>query len=49
MRRRRGGAERSNLANERFGRIELVLAAIVLLMLVGDGSVVTGLRRMLGG
>ena len=33
----------------RLGRIEMVLAAIVLLLLVGEGSVVAVLRRMLGG
>ncbi len=43
-------AERWKQANERLDRIEVVLAAIVLLLLlVGEGSVVTVLRRMLGG
>ncbi len=42
-------AERWKQANERLGRIEMVLAAIVLLLLVGEGSIVAVLRRMLGG
>ena len=42
-------AERWKQANERLGRIEVVLAAIVLLLLVGEGSVIAVLRRMLGG
>jgi len=42
-------AERWKQANDRLGRIELVLGAIVLLLLVGEGSVVAVLRRMLGG
>ena len=41
-------AERWKQANDRLGRIEVVLAAIVLLLLVGEGSVVEVLRRMLG-
>jgi hypothetical protein len=41
-------AERWKQANERLGRIEVVLAAIVLL-LVGEGSVIAVLRRILGG
>ncbi len=41
--------ERWKQANDRLGRIEMVLAAIVLLLLVGEGSVVAVLRRMLGG
>ncbi len=41
-------AERWKQANDRLGRIEMVLAAIVLLLLVGEGSVVAVLRRMLG-
>lgn len=36
-------------ANDRLGRIEMVLAAIVLLLLVGEGSVVAVLRRLPGG
>ncbi|MCZ8149826.1 MAG: hypothetical protein O9325_18490 [Roseomonas sp.] len=36
-------------ANDRLGRIEVVLAAIVLLLLVGEGSVVAVLRRLIGG
>jgi hypothetical protein len=42
-------AERWKQANDRLGRIEVVLATIVLLLLVGEGSVVAVLRRMLGG
>lgn len=42
-------AERWKQANERLGRIEVVRAAIVLLLLVGAGSVIAVLRRMLGG
>jgi hypothetical protein len=42
-------AERWKQANDRLGRIEVVLAAIVLLLLVGEGSVIAVLRRMLGG
>ena len=42
-------AEGWKQANERLGRIEVVLAAIVLLLLVGEGSVIAVLRRMLGG
>ena len=42
-------AERWKQANERLARIEVVLAAIVLLLLVGEGSVVAVLRRLIGG
>ena len=42
-------AERWKQANDRLGRIEMVLAAIVLLLLVGEGSVVAVLRRLIGG
>jgi hypothetical protein len=42
-------AERWKQANERLDRIEVVRAAIVLLLLVGEGSVVAVLHRMLGG
>jgi hypothetical protein len=42
-------AERWKQANDRLARIEVVLAAIVLLLLVGEGSVVAVLRRLLGG
>lgn len=42
-------ADRWKQANDRLGRIELVLAGIVLLLLVGECSVVAVLRRMLGG
>ena len=41
-------AERWKQASDRRGRIEAALAAIVLL-LVGEGSVIAVLRRMLGG
>ena len=41
-------AERWKQANDRLERIEFVLVAIVLLLLVGEGSVVAVLRRMLG-
>ncbi len=41
-------AERLKQANDRLGCIEIVLAAIVLL-LVGEGSVIAMLRRMLCG
>ena len=41
-------AERWKQANDRLGRIEIVLAAIVSLLLVGERSVVAVLRRMLG-
>jgi hypothetical protein len=42
-------AERWKQAADRLSRIEMVLGAIVLLLLVGEGSVVQVLRRMLGG
>ena len=42
-------AERWKQANERLGRIEVVLAAIVLLLLVGEVTFIAVLRRMLGG
>ena len=42
-------AERWKQANERLGRIEVVLAATVLLLLVSEGSVIAVLSRMLGG
>jgi hypothetical protein len=49
----RGGLRRrrSRPANARLGRIEAVLAAVVLLLLlmVGEGSVVEVLRRLPGG
>ncbi|WP_198374517.1 hypothetical protein [Neoroseomonas rubea] len=49
MRRRRGGAERGKQANDGLGRIAMVLVAIVLLLLVGEGSVVVVPPRMPGG
>jgi len=42
-------AERWRQGNAQLGRIEAVLAAIVLLRLLGEGSVVEVLRRLLGG
>jgi hypothetical protein len=42
-------AERWKQTNDRLGRIEMVLAAIVLLLLVGEGSVIAVLRRLIGG
>ena len=42
-------AERWKQAADRLSRIELVLGAIVLLLLVGEGSVVQVLRRLIGG
>jgi hypothetical protein len=42
-------AERRRQANARLGRIEAVLAAIVLLLLLGEGSVVEVLKRLFGG
>ena len=42
-------AERWKQTNERLSRIEMVLGAIVLLLLVGEGSVVQVLRRLIGG
>jgi hypothetical protein len=42
-------AERWKQATARLGRIEAVLAVIVLLLLIGEGSVIDVLKRMLGG
>ncbi len=42
-------AERWKQAMDGLSRIELVLGAIVLLLLVGEGSVVQVLRRLIGG
>jgi hypothetical protein len=42
-------AERWQQTNTRLTRIEAVLAVIVLLLLVGEGSVVDVLKRVLGG
>ena len=36
-------------ASDRLSRIEMVLGAIVLLLLVGEGSVVQVIRRLIGG
>lgn len=41
-------AERWKQANDRLSRIEMVLGAIVLLLLIGEGSVLDVLRRLLG-
>lgn len=42
-------AERWKQANDRLSRIEMVLGAIVLLLMVGEGSIVVVLKRLLGG
>jgi len=42
-------AERWKQASDRLSRIEMVLGAIVLLLLVGEGSVVQVIRRLIGG
>ena len=42
-------AERWKQTNTRLSRIELVLGIIVLLLLVGEGSVIDVLKRILGG
>jgi hypothetical protein len=42
-------AERWNQTNARLARIEAVLAVIVLLLLIGEGSVIDVLRRVLSG
>jgi hypothetical protein len=42
-------AERWEQVTDRLSRIEMVLGAIVLLLLVGEGSVVQVLRRLIGG
>ena len=41
-------AERWKQVNSRLGRIEAVLAVIVLLLLIGEGSVIDVLKRVLG-
>ena len=41
--------ERWKHVSARLGRIEAVLAVIVLLLLVGEGSVFEVLKRVLGG
>ena len=41
-------AERWKQTNTRLSRIELVLGVIVLLLLVGEGSVIDVLKRLLG-
>jgi hypothetical protein len=42
-------AERWKQANARLTRIEMVLAAIVLLLLFGEGSVMEVAKRLIGG
>jgi hypothetical protein len=42
-------AERWTQTNIRLTRIEAVLAVIVLLLLIGEGSVIDVLKRVLGG
>jgi hypothetical protein len=42
-------AERWKHTNFRLARIEAVLAVIVLLLLIGEGSVIDVLKRVLGG
>jgi hypothetical protein len=42
-------AERWKHTNSRLARIEAVLAVIVLLLLIGEGSVIDVLKRVLGG
>ena len=42
-------AERWKQASDRLARIEIVLAAIVLLLLIGEGSVVAVVKRLVGG
>lgn len=41
-------AERWKAVSQRLSRIEAVLAVIVLLLLIGEGSVVDVLKRLLG-
>ena len=41
--------ERWKQTNTRLSRIEIVLGVIVLLLLVGEGSVIDVLKRLLGG
>ena len=42
-------AERWKQANARLARIEVVLGAIVRLLLLGEGGVVSVIKRLLGG
>ena len=42
-------AERRKQTNTRLSRIEIVLGVIVLLLLVGEGSAIDVLKRLLGG
>ena len=42
-------AERWKQASARLARIEAVLSAIVLLLLLGEGSVVAVIKRLVGG
>ena len=42
-------AERWKQASDRLSRIEIVLAAIVLLLLIGEGSLLDVVKRLVGG
>jgi len=42
-------AERGKQASDRLARIEIVLAAIVLLLLIGEGSLLAVVKRLVGG
>ncbi len=42
-------AKRWKQASERLGRIEVVLAAIVLLLLIGEGGITATQQRIHGG
>ena len=42
-------AERWKQASDRLSRIEIVLAAIVLLLLIGEGSLLAVVKRLVGG
>jgi hypothetical protein len=42
-------AERWKQASDRLARIEIVLAAIVLLLLIGEGSLLAVVKRLVGG
>ena len=42
-------AERWKQASDRLARIEVVLAAIVLLLLIGEGSLLAVVKRLVGG
>ena len=42
-------AERWKQASDRLSRIEIVLAAIVLLLLIGEASLLAVVKRLVGG